>query len=41
MAAGSPVTMSNAVPTASQRGAVLQAGAVAALTVTATTGALG
>lgn len=40
MAAGSPVTMNNAVPTATQRGAVLQAGAVAALTVTATSGSL-
>jgi F0F1-type ATP synthase epsilon subunit len=40
MAAGAPVTLSNAVPTASQRGAVLQGTAVAALTVTATTGTL-
>ena len=40
MAAGMPVALSKAVPTATQRGAVLQAGAVAALTVTATTGTL-
>lgn len=40
MAAGSPVTMSNAAATATQRGTVLQAAPVAALTVTATTGSL-
>lgn len=40
MAAGIPVALKNAVPTSTQRGAVLQAGAVAALTVTATTGSL-
>lgn len=40
MAAGIPVALKNAVPTSTQRGGVLQAGAVAALTVTATTGSL-
>lgn len=38
--AGAPVTMSNAVPAADQRGAVFQGTAVAALTVTATSGSL-
>jgi hypothetical protein len=40
MAAGSPVSMSNAAATTTKRGSVLRAGAVSALTVTATTGTL-
>lgn len=40
MAAGSPVTMSNAAATATKRGTVLQGATVSALTVTATTGDL-
>lgn len=40
MAAGSPVTMSNAAATDTKRGTVLQAATVAALTVTATSGSL-
>lgn len=40
MAAGIPVALSNAVPTATQRGAVLRGTAVAPLTVTAASGSL-
>lgn len=40
MAAGIPVALSNAVPTATQRGAVLRGTAVAPLTITATIGSL-